>query len=143
MRLYLDTNILAFIVGQDNGASISSDVKEIIKDYETLLFSSSVCFAELVHLIQIGKVKIGGVKDVRRAADMAMRKLDELGVCMVAMSEAHIKTLIDLPFYEDHRDPNDRLIVAQAITDRLPLVSSDRKFSRYERYGLDFIFNER
>ena len=49
MRLYLDTNILAFIVGQDNGASISSDVKEIIKDYETLLFSSSVCFAELIH----------------------------------------------------------------------------------------------
>lgn len=143
MRLYLDTNILAFIVGQDDGASISSDVKEIIKDYETLLFSSSVCFAELVHLIQIGKVKIGGVKDVRRAADMALRKLDELGVCMVATLEAHIKTLIDLPFYEDHRDPNDRLIVAQAITDRLPLVSSDRKFSRYERYGLDFIFNER
>lgn len=28
MRLYLDTNILAFIVGQDNGASISSDVKD-------------------------------------------------------------------------------------------------------------------
>ena len=80
---------------------------------------------------------------MRRAADMEMRKLDELGVCMVATSEAHIKTLIDLPFYEDHRDPNDRLIVAQAITDRLPLVSSDRKFSRYERYGLDFIFNER
>ena len=74
---------------------------------------------------------------------MAMRRLDELGVCMVATSEAYIKTLIDLPFYEDHRDPNDRLIVAQAITDRLPLVSSDRKFSRYERYGLDFIFNER
>ena len=80
---------------------------------------------------------------MRRAADMALQRLGELGVCMVATSEAHIKTLIDLPFYEDHRDPNDRLIVAQAITDRLPLVSSDRKFSRYERYGLDFIFNER
>ena len=36
-----------------------------------------------------------------------------------------------------------RLIVAQAISDRIPLVSSDGKFTRYERYGLDFIQNRR
>ena len=143
MRAYLDTNILAFIVGQDNGASISDDVKAIIKDYETLLFSSSVCFAELVHLIQIGKVRIPECKDIRRAANVALQRLSELGINMVATSDTHIDTLVDLPLYDDHRDPNDRMIIAQAISDRIPLVSSDRKFSRYERYGLDFIYNER
>ncbi len=45
--------------------------------------------------------------------------------------------------FDDHRDPNDRLIVAQAISDRVPLISSDRKFERYRNYGLDFMFNER
>lgn len=55
----------------------------------------------------------------------------------------HIDTLAALPIYDDHRDPNDRMIIAQAISDKIPLVSSDRKFIRYERYGLDFIFNER
>ena len=58
MRVYLDTNILAFIVGQDRGSSISDDVKGIIKDYESLLLSSCVCYGELMHLIQIGKVHV-------------------------------------------------------------------------------------
>lgn len=143
MRVYLDTNILAFMIGKDQSDSISDDVDAIINDYETVLLSSSVCFAELVHLIQIGKVQIGGCKDLQRASLMALQKLDELGVGMVAMSRMHLKELVGLPFYDDHRDPNDRLIIAQSISDRIPLISSDRKFSKYEKYGLDFIFNER
>lgn len=122
---------------------LTIDVDAIINDYETLVYSSSVCFAELVHLIQIGKVQIDGCRDIRRAANMALQKLEELDVNMVATTENHIKTLVELPLYDDHRDPNDRLIIAQAISDQIPLISSYRKFSRYERYGLDFIFNER
>lgn len=74
---------------------------------------------------------------------MALQRLVNLGVDMIATTGKHIETLVDLPFYDDHRDPNDRLIIAQSISDHIPLVSSDRKISRYERYGLDFIFNER
>lgn len=122
---------------------LTIDVDAIINDYETLVYSSSVCFAELVYLIQIGKVQIDGCRDIRRAANMALHKLEELDVNMVATTENHIKTLVALPLYDDHRDPNDRLIIAQAISDQIPLINSDRKFSRYERYGLDFIFNER
>ena len=54
MRVYLDTNILAFLVGQDKGESISRDVMELLQDYEVVLLSSAVCFQELVHLVQIG-----------------------------------------------------------------------------------------
>lgn len=86
---------------------------------------------------------VPGCKDIRRATDEALRRLDEIGVSMVPVTMNHIRTLIDLPLYDDHRDPNDRLIVAQAISDRIPLVSSDGKFTRYERYGLDFIQNRR
>ncbi len=35
------------------------------------------------------------------------------------------------------------MIIAQAISDKIPLVSSDHKFGRYVKFGLDFIFNER
>ncbi|HIW44461.1 MAG TPA: type II toxin-antitoxin system VapC family toxin [Candidatus Prevotella stercoripullorum] len=143
MRVYLDTNILAFMVGQDRWTSIGDDVRGVIKDYDTLLLSSSVCFAELVHLIQIGKVRIPGQKDVRKASVLALKRLEELGVSMVPTTMEHIKTLMELPLYDDHRDPNDRLIIAQAMSDRVTLISSDRKFMRYGRYGLDFIFNER
>lgn len=62
---------------------------------------------------------------------------------MQPLTERHLDTLAALPLYDDHHDPNDRLIIAQAIADRVPLVSSDQKFARYVRHGLDFIFNER
>lgn len=143
MRVYLDTNILVFMVGQDRWTSIGDDVRGVIKDYDTLLLSSSVCFAELVHLIQIGKVRIPGQKDVRKASVLALKRLEELGVSMVPTTMEHIKTLMELPLYDDHRDPNDRLIIVQAMSDRVTLISSDRKFMRYGRYGLYFIFNER
>lgn len=58
MRVYLDTNILAFLVGQDKGESISRDVMELLQDYEVVLLSSAVCFQELVHLVQIGSYAV-------------------------------------------------------------------------------------
>lgn len=142
-RVYLDTNILAFIVGADRGDSLSANVREVVYGYETLLLTSSVCLTELVHLIQIGKVRIPGCKDACVAASEALSKLEELGIQMCPVTLAHVKTLVNLPFYEDHRDPNDRLIIAQSIVDKIPLVSSDRKFEWYRKHGLDFVFNER
>ncbi len=88
-------------------------------------------------------MRIPGQKDVRKASVLALKRLEELGVSMVPTTMEHIKTLMELPLYDDHRDPNDRLIIAQAMSDRVTLISSDRKFMRYGRYGLDFIFNER
>lgn len=66
MRVYLDTNILAFLVGQDKGESISRDVMELLQDYEVVLLSSAVCFQELVHLVQIGKLRRPDCRDVGR-----------------------------------------------------------------------------
>ena len=65
------------------------------------------------------------------------------GIGITPVAKPHLSELASLPLYDDHRDPNDRLIIAQAIADRIPLISSDRKFSRYGRYGLEFIYNER
>ncbi|MDR1779439.1 MAG: hypothetical protein LBR50_01745 [Tannerella sp.] len=38
-------------------------------------------------------------------------------------------------------DPSDRLIIAQAITEKIPLISSDKQFPKYRKYGLAFILN--
>ena len=44
-----------------------------------------------------------------------------------------------LNFGQDHRDPSDHMIIAHAITERLPLLSSDDKFPFYREQGLDLI----
>lgn len=144
MRFYLDTNILAFLTGQDRGDSIGDDIQMLLNDYSVEILASSVCYQELVHLFQIGKLRrpqkcrLGG-----ESASEALAVLYQNGVTFVPVAYKHIEELARLPMFDDHRDPNDRLIVAQAISDRVPLISSDRKFERYRNYGLDFMFNER
>ncbi len=142
MRLYLDTNILAML-NMGRVDELCGFIIDAVSNYEHTLLASTVCMQELVHLVQIGKVRIPGSKDVKDAARKALEMLDEMGVTMMPVSARHLQALIDLPLYDDHRDPNDRLIVAQAISDRVPLVSSDRKLARYARHGLEFVFNER
>ena len=40
-----------------------------------------------------------------------------------------------------HNDPSDRLIIAQAIIEKIPIISSDKKFPEYRKQGLEFIPN--
>ena len=57
----------------------------------------------------------------------------------------HYQTFINLEWNiaEDHRDTTDLLIIAHAITEKLPLISSDRKFPFYIAQGLDLIYNKK
>ena len=40
-----------------------------------------------------------------------------------------------------HTDPFDRIIIAQAISEKIPLISSDQRFPKYKKIGLDLIKN--
>lgn len=140
MRVYLDTNILAFLL-LDNG-EVSDDVQAILADYDNVLMVSVVCVDELIHLCQIGKIPINKKGFIKSPKDITAW-LEGNGIQIIEVKKKHLDEVADLHLYDDHRDPNDRLIISQAISDRIPLVSSDRKFERYEKYGLDFIFNER
>ena len=57
--------------------------------------------------------------------------------------EEHMLTYARLTINEaqGHYDPSDHLIIAHAITERMPLVSSDHKFDFYINQGLDYICN--
>ena len=137
----MDTNILGFLVMEREG--ISNDVSSLMMDYENTFLTSSVCVQELVHLIQIGKFRRKKKENCLKVALETLSELEEKGVQVVPVTMNHIRVMANLPFYDDHRDPNDRLIISQAIADEIPLISSDSKFSNYTRYGLDFIYNER
>ncbi|HIY88145.1 MAG TPA: type II toxin-antitoxin system VapC family toxin [Candidatus Bacteroides pullicola] len=141
MRYYLDTNILAFLITEQQD-EISEEVKRKIADYENLFMTSSVCVHELIHLYQIGKLPFRKGMKAPLPSDV-LGWLEEMGIRIVAVGKVHLQQLSELPMQPDHRDPNDRLVIAQAIADRIPLVSSDRKFDWYRRHGLEFIFNER
>lgn len=141
MRYYLDTNILVFLItGQRD--EIHPDVAEKIFDYANQMLTSSVCVHELVHLNQIGKFEPYKRVSVPSPPEV-LAWLNEINIEVVTVSKRHIQCFSELPMQPEHRDPNDRIVIAQAIADRIPLVSSDRKFDWYKRHGLEFVFNDR
>lgn len=140
MRYYLDTNILVFLKMEDL-TEISDDVKSLIEDYSTLLYTNTVCVQEIIHLCQIGK--LGKKGSSFTDATEIVEWLNMADIRITPVTERHLKEFSSLPFHSDHKDPNDRLIIAQAISDRIPLISSDHKFSLYKHDGLELIFNKR
>lgn len=118
----------------DERDRIDSRTREMITDYTHILRTSVACVHELLGLMHVDKVKIG--KDWKPGISIVDR-LKDFGVEVMPITEAHIRAEESLPWFDDHRDPFDRLIVAHAISERVKLVSSDGKFSRYVKYGLD------
>lgn len=139
MRAYLDTNIILFLLTNRKN-ELSDDVLSLIEDYGNIFLTSSVCLHEAIHLCQMGRV--GNGKHHIRPEDV-LKWIDDVGIQVVYTSRKHFEAYSQLPIDKTHRDPNDRLIIAQAISDKLPLVSSDHQFYKYQRCGLEFVFNQR
>lgn len=141
MRYYLDTNILVYLL-EDKVDELSSDTIRIFGDYQNILLTSTVCVKELIHLCQTGKV---GSKKKGRGINVGdvLSAVQNMNIRIEPVNTYHLGEYAGLPFHGDHSDPDDRLIIAQAISDRIPLVSSDRKFHYYEEDGLDLVFNRR
>ena len=141
MRLYLDTNILYFLIQERE--EISNDVRRLFEDYGNTLYTSTVCVQELIHLCQTEKIKIGKKSDIIQHPTDVFRLLEECDIRIMPIIPKHLQEYANLPLWKEHTDPNDRLIIAQAMSDKVCLVSSDHKFKHYEQYGLDFLFNKR
>lgn len=138
MRYLIDTNIFLFSVS--DRSSLSNDVVDILGSYSDNIYMSSRVIEETVNLFQAGKIKD---KKWKKAEDVIDFIAIETEFEIKTIKEEHLRTLSRLPLFEDHKDPTDRIIIAQAITEKIPLISSDRKFFYYKNYGLDFIYNKR
>lgn len=140
MRYYLDTNILAFLL-LDRQDEFCPDVAEILLDYGTIRLTSSVCVHELMHLFQIGRLDPKGKRNFR--CESVLDMLDIAGIDIVPVNRKHLEAYANLPMHGHHTDPNDRLIVAQSIADRIPVISSEHQFKLYQKDQLQFVFNVR
>ena len=138
-RYLLDTNILAFIVlGEYDNLSV--ETMAIIEDYTNQLYVSAVSVVELLQLYRIRKVKPKGIKE---AKEIIARIEKDFYIKILAFGEEHTKTLSRLDITDGHNDPFDHAIISHAITEKLTLISSDRKFADYTAQKLKFVFNKR
>ncbi len=134
MRLYLDTNILVYLVaGHDD--NLDRDTKLLLGDLTNTFYTCPVCVHELIYLRQTGKINTG--KDWKKTVSV-VKRLEEFGITITPLTPKHLEAEEQLPLLADKCDPLDRLIIAQAIADKATLVSTDRQFPFYVEYGLKF-----
>ncbi|MCD8210685.1 MAG: PIN domain-containing protein [Prevotella sp.] len=131
MRYYLDTNILFYML-QRNEDRIDRETHNIISDYANQMHTSVLCVAELMQLV-ITRLK---PKHKRNESTFVEEWLAYNNITIEYISPKHFQTFEALPLFDNHHDVVDRLIIAQAISDKVTLVSSDLKFSQYTKYGL-------
>lgn len=138
MRYMLDTNIFVFFASEAD--RLTSDVQEILSDYDTTLCMSAESVRELI-IAYRGKRLLA--KHWKSETEMIRAMQDEYHIHILPVGLEHMKTLAELKIntVQGHNDPSDFVIIAHAITEKLPLISSDTRFPFYRRQGLDLIEN--
>lgn len=117
MRLLLDTNALLWLVAGDQrlGARARSDV-----DSAASLLVSVASLWELAIKVSLGKLAaVPELSQVLRAG----------GVQRLGIDDDHLSRLTTLPWH--HRDPFDRLLIAQALSGGLTVLTADDAFAAY------------
>lgn len=129
MKLLLDTNI--FIWLNDAPQRIPERIMSIVTDPDNNLSLSLVSIWEMQIKIQLGKLQLQDSLQQILATQQSENDLQILTIELV-----HILRLADLPHH--HRDPFDRLIIAQTQAEEMTLVSADAVFTNYDVNLLSF-----
>jgi PIN domain nuclease of toxin-antitoxin system len=118
MRLLLDTHILVWLLEGDS--RLTSGARNLIVNAEAA-FASSASIWEIAIKTRLGKLRI----DTERMLD----KLAQAGIDELPVSNLHAVATGKLPLI--HHDPFDRLLIAQAITEPMRLLTADARLSAY------------
>lgn len=121
MRALLDTH--AFLWGIAGDRRMSQRAREIFIGPSNLLMSIASIW-EILIKVQVGKLNLPPP-----AAPYIIRKLSESRIETLPISVDHLVALGRLPLH--HRDPFDRILIAQSIEEGLPIITADPFFSRY------------
>ncbi|HET7386807.1 MAG TPA: type II toxin-antitoxin system VapC family toxin [Nocardioidaceae bacterium] len=118
MRLLIDTHVVLWRASGER--SISMAARTAIEEASEL-FVSVVSFAEIGGKVAIGKLAVAG--------DLRAHVLDG-GARILPLEAEHGLAVGGLPMH--HRDPFDRLLIAQARAERLAVVTADPRFGAYD-----------
>jgi PIN domain nuclease of toxin-antitoxin system len=122
MKVLLDTHALLWFIGGD--PKLSGAARESIVDPANSKYVSAATPWEIAIKTSLGKFTPLGPLDILLTAQFRRN-----GFQLLPIEFSHSAAVSTLPFH--HRDPFDRLLIAQAITEGMALVSVDSAFDMY------------
>ncbi|AUB39983.1 PIN domain nuclease, a component of toxin-antitoxin system [Nostoc flagelliforme CCNUN1] len=120
MRQLLDTHIFIWFVMGDPRISIT--LRSQIENNENLLSIASVWEMAIKH--SIGKLNFGLAFN-----EFIEQQIIRNGIELLPITIDHITVVATLPLH--HRDPFDRILIAQSVVENIPLLSADKIFDLY------------
>jgi len=133
MTCLLDTHTLIWTILQTNNLSKKS--REIISDRSNEICISTVSFWEISLKIRIKKISFGNI-NINDFPQYAKN----MGFTIIDMQENETITFHELPLKKNHKDPFDRMLIWQAITRNMTMISKDGSFEQYKKDGLKLIW---
>ena len=122
MRILIDTHI--YLWSLTNEDRLSKSMKTLLTAGDTEVFLSVASLWELAIKHSHGKLKLK-----IPFKDLATVELKNNFINILPISPAHTIEVAKLPHF--HKDPFDRIIIAQAITEDLPVLTVDPQFDLY------------
>ena len=121
MRVLLDTHILLWAVAQS--AQLNTETRGLLEDTDNLLYCSTASLWEIAIKSGLRRADFEvGIPQLRRAlVSMDIEELPVLG--------NHTEQLLKLPLL--HKDPFDRMLVAQSMVEPLVLLTNDSVLAQY------------
>jgi PIN domain nuclease of toxin-antitoxin system len=119
MRLLLDTAALIFAA--ESPERLSKRAKAALHNSDNLLELSTISLVELAIKTSLGKLAI--------SEEAARQAIEDLGLRVLPFTAEHAFGLFELPRH--HGDPFDRQIIAQALVEKVAVITPDDKFALY------------
>jgi PIN domain nuclease of toxin-antitoxin system len=120
MNILLDTH--TFLWALTDQSKLSERVQKMLPNADTWFSVASLW--EILIKAQTGRLSLP-----QPTGPFVMSKLAYNGVRLLPITADHVLRIESLPLY--HRDPFDRMLIAQSVEEKLPLVTADPLLTRY------------
>lgn len=120
----IDTQVMIWALV--NRGKLSASAFSILTNTDNVLLVSHISLFEIVIKQQLNKLA-----EFTPSTNELIRQLAIDDFQLLPIQAEHIAGYTKLPFHEDHRDPFDRLLLATAFAENIPIISADAKFQRY------------
>ena len=126
MKYLLDTNVILWYLNDD--IKLPDSHKTLIDTPGSFIFISIVSLWEIAIKSSLGKLNLDiGFDKILSAIS------NSEDFSILTVNTSHLKVLLNLPFY--HKDPFDRLIYAQSLSENLSLIYTDKIFDQYQLHN--------